>query len=156
MTADRSETTAYHEAGHAVVAHALGLRVETVSVLEDEESLGRASIPLPEGFQPDDQGEGSVDLMERQLTATLAGAAAQRMFTGEDADLGGNDERGALSLLMSLGETSEEMSAVADAADGRAEAILREEWVAVEALAERLLEAGELTGYQAIASIERS
>jgi hypothetical protein len=39
--------TAYHEAGHAVVAHRLGYRVEGASIVEKEGSKGRIKLPNP-------------------------------------------------------------------------------------------------------------
>lgn len=140
--------TAYHEAGHAVVAYYMGLAIESVSIVEDEESRGRVHSPLPEGFQPDEQREGNIEVLESHLAVCLAGATAQELFTGEFVELEGNDLYGATRLMGSLGDTA------SDEAEQRAKDILRTEWTTVEALAARLLEQGELNSEQAVAVIE--
>jgi hypothetical protein len=47
--------TAYHEAGHAVIAFHLGigLKKRAISINEDEESLGRVGTRLALGERPD-------------------------------------------------------------------------------------------------------
>jgi Peptidase family M41 len=142
--------TAYHEAGHAVVAYFMGLTIEGVSIVEeDEESRGLCFTPLPEGFQPDEQREGTVEILESHLAACLAGAVAQEMYTGETVQLEGNDLDGATHLMVSLDYTC------SDEVEQRAKDILRREWAAVEELAARLLEQGEINSEQAIAAMER-
>ncbi len=146
--------TAYHEAGHAVVAHFTGLAFETVSIIEDDESWGRCRTPLPEGFQPDEQGEGSLEVLKNHLAVRFAGAAAQEIFTGGFVEVEGNDLNGALHLVGSLAGNTDQMNAELEEARQRAKGILHREWASVEALAARLLEQGELDGEQAVAVIE--
>jgi ATP-dependent Zn protease len=146
--------TAYHEAGHAIVAHFTGCPIESVSIIDDDESLGRCITPLPEGFQPDDQEDGSMEVLESHLAVCLAGAAAREILTGETVELMGNDLDGAIKLMGSLGGNSEQMNAAADEAQRRAKSILEREWAAVEALVGALLERGELDGEQTVAVIE--
>ena len=55
------ELAAYHEAGHAVVAHALGVEVESVSIVHYEGSMGHTTTPLPENADSSDE-EASADL----------------------------------------------------------------------------------------------
>lgn len=145
--------TAYHEAGHAVVAHAQGLGFESVSIVEDEDSLGRCHVTLPEGFQPDERREGSVEILEAHLAVCLAGALAQELFTGESVELAANDLSGALKLVGSLGASSEQMNARIEEAEQRARGILHRGWPAVEALAARLLEQEELDSERTAAVI---
>ena len=118
--------------------------------------MGRCLTPLPKGFQPDEQEEESTDLIDSQLAVCIAGAVAQQMWIGRPVELNGNDLSGATKLISSLGGTPEQMSAIADAAQERAETILRREWSGVEALAADLLERGELTGEQAVATIRKA
>lgn len=50
MLRDRLTTTAYHEAGHAILAWAAGYMVQVVSIEEIDDSLGRLQfVPLPPG-----------------------------------------------------------------------------------------------------------
>lgn len=67
--------TAYHEAGHAVVALALDRPVHRVSVLPNRERLGQCEF-----------GKGvsrpSEDWIEREILISLAGMAAEAKHTG--------------------------------------------------------------------------
>src|SRR3984957_20880458 len=77
---DRSfeETTAYHEAGHAVVALALGRPVQHVSILPDRDFLGACKFGKP-AFRPTE------DWLEREILIALGGIAAEARFTGNYA-----------------------------------------------------------------------
>src|SRR5262249_39435875 len=72
------EITAYHEAGHAVVALALGRPVHRVSVLPDREHLGTCQFGKGV-FRP------SEDWLEREALISLGGIAAEARFTGNYA-----------------------------------------------------------------------
>ncbi|MFO0806931.1 MAG: hypothetical protein U0791_27835 [Gemmataceae bacterium] len=67
--------TAYHEAGHAVIALALDRPVHRVSVLPNRERLGQCEF-----------GKGvsrpSEDWIEREILISLAGMAAEAKHTG--------------------------------------------------------------------------
>jgi Peptidase family M41 len=43
----KKQTIAYHEAGHAVVAHRVGYRVDVVSIVPKGASEGRTKLPNP-------------------------------------------------------------------------------------------------------------
>ena len=68
--------TAYHEAGHAVVALALGRPVHRVSVLPDRERLGLCEFGKGV-FRP------SEDWLEREILIALGGIAAEARHTGD-------------------------------------------------------------------------
>lgn len=67
--------TAYHEAGHAVIALALGRRVQRVSILPGRGWLGRCEFQKGR-LRP------SEDWLEREILISLAGAAAEARHTG--------------------------------------------------------------------------
>jgi ATP-dependent Zn protease len=67
--------TAYHEAGHAVVALALDRPVHRVSVLPNRERLGQCEFGKSV-FRP------SEDWIEREILISLAGMAAEARHTG--------------------------------------------------------------------------
>lgn len=67
--------TAYHEAGHAVVALALDRPVHRVSVLPNRERLGQCEFGKGR-FRP------SEDWLEREILIALAGMAAEARHTG--------------------------------------------------------------------------
>ena len=69
------EVTAYHEAGHAVVALALGRPVHRVSVLPNRDRLGQCEVRKG-AFRPTD------DWLEREILISLAGMAAEARHTG--------------------------------------------------------------------------
>src|SRR5947208_13339112 len=76
MEPSHEEATAYHEAGHAVAALALGRPVDHVSVLPDRERLGQCEFKKP-AFRP------SEDWVEREILISLAGIAAEARHTGD-------------------------------------------------------------------------
>jgi cell division protease FtsH len=149
------EETAYHEAGHAVVAHRLGITMESASIVEHEDSWGPIHSPLPEGFQPDEQAEGSIEVLKKHLAVCLAGATAQEVLANKPVELTGNDLSGATTLLGALGGDTGQMSGAADEAWERARRILRRERAAVEAVAAALMERNELQGEAVARIIER-
>lgn len=84
--------TAHHEAGHAVVALALGRPVDRVSVLPDRVNLGTCEFRKGV-FRP------SEDWLEREGLIALGGIAAEARFTGEYAwDGAARDYRYVLGL----------------------------------------------------------
>src|SRR5580700_4464503 len=78
MEPPHNEATAYHEAGHAVVALALGQPVQRVSALPDRQHLGRCEFRKGV-FRP------SEDWLERQILIALGGIAAEARHTGNYA-----------------------------------------------------------------------
>ena len=72
---DHDRATAYHEAGHAVVALILGRPVQRVSILPDSQRLGVCEF-----------GKGVVrpseDWLEKEILISLGGIAAEARFTG--------------------------------------------------------------------------
>ena len=78
MSSQSPESTAYHEAGHAVIALALGRTVQRLSILPKLESLGRCE------FQKG-RTRPSEDWLEREILISLAGLAAEARHTGEYA-----------------------------------------------------------------------
>src|SRR5687768_16582917 len=86
-TTNSKESTAYHEAGHAVVALALGRPVDQVSILPDRERLGVCKF-CKRVYRP------SEDWVEREILIALGGIAAEARFTGNYAwDGAGRDQQ---------------------------------------------------------------
>lgn len=138
---DPTPATAYHEAGHAVVALALDRPVQRVSIQADRERLGVCQFGKSV-IRP------SEDWLEREILISLAGLAAEARFTGKYAWEGAaRDQQYAHKL------------AVQRAGDRQAERLLRrllskvehllgqeEHWQAVEQIAAALLEHGVISG----------
>src|SRR5882724_1470371 len=75
MKTPPDEATAYHEAGHAVVALALGRQVHQVSILPNRDRLGVCEFRKP-SFRPTE------DWVEREILISLGGIAAEARHTG--------------------------------------------------------------------------
>jgi ATP-dependent Zn protease len=136
------ELAAYHEAGHAVVAHTLGVEVEGVSIVQDQGSSGHTTTPRPDNVDSSDE-EVSADL-EKHLITGVAGAASEELLTEELSDLRGKDLEGVAKLLMGLEDAGAPVQADSEEALDKAKSILRDNWGSVQALAEALLEHEEL------------
>lgn len=79
------EATAYHEAGHAVIALALDRPVVKVSIEPDRERLGICAFGKA-------VLRSSQDWLEREVLIALAGMAAEAAHTGRyDRDAAGRD-----------------------------------------------------------------
>ncbi len=76
MEMPHDRITAYHEAGHAVVALALGRPVQRVSILPTSDHLGRCEFRKPV-VRPTD------DWLEQEILIFLAGLAAEAKHTGD-------------------------------------------------------------------------
>jgi Peptidase family M41 len=81
------EATAYHEAGHAVVALILGRPVDEVSVLANRDAIGVCKFGKAR-MRP------SEDWQEREMLIALGGIAAEARHTGNYAwDAAGRDQQ---------------------------------------------------------------
>lgn len=76
MSLMNHEATAYHEAGHAVIALELGRSIQRVSIVPGREWLGRCE------FQKG-RVRPSEDWLEREILIALAGLAAEARHTGQ-------------------------------------------------------------------------
>ena len=77
---DARSRIAYHEAGHAVIGHALGITLRSVSIIPGKDFSGKLLIDHP--LRHVDLGHDASDRArlkaERYIMATLAGPIAQR------------------------------------------------------------------------------
>jgi ATP-dependent Zn protease len=142
MSDASAEATAYHEAGHAVMALALGRPVDRVSIRPSKEQLGVCHFRKPV-FRP------SEDWVEREMLIALAGLAAEAKFTGtyawEEAD---RDRRYAAGLARERAGNAKQAERLERRLLAKAEHLLSQDgnWRAVERLAAELLRQGEISG----------
>lgn len=133
--------TAYHEAGHAAVALALGRLVQRVSALPDRDRLGWCEFKKGP-YRP------SEDWVEREVLIALAGMAAEARHTGTYArEEAGRDLRFARSLLVQrAGESRAER--LERRLLAKTESLLADDgvWAAVEAIVGELLKHGAIGG----------
>ncbi|MBX7105357.1 MAG: hypothetical protein K1X57_14835 [Gemmataceae bacterium] len=133
--------TAFHEAGHAVAALALGRPVQRVSILPTRVELGWCEFRKGV-FRPTE------DWLEREMLIALAGLAAEARHTGEyHWDGAHHDLRYARKLAIErAGERKAER--LERRMLSKAENLLADDdhWRAVETIAKELLERGEISG----------
>ena len=139
------EATAYHEAGHAVAALALDRPVMRVSIRPGGDFLGTCAFGKSV-FRP------SEDWLEREALISLAGLAAEARHTGAyDVASAGRDLHYARKLAIQRAGNERQAERLERRLLAKAEHLLDQgaNWAAVEAIAQALLEAGEISGRQA-------
>jgi ATP-dependent Zn protease len=136
--------TAYHEAGHAVLALALGRPVQGVSVLPNRDRLGvcefRKGVYRP-----------SEDWVEREILIALGGIAAEAIHTG---DYAWDEAERDLQYVRGLAEQRagrRQAERLERRMLAKAEHLLAKpgHWQAVELIAAELLRCGEISGRSA-------
>ena len=140
-----SIATAYHEAGHAVVALELDRPVVKVSILPDRDRAGIChfgkAVTRP-----------TEDWIEREMLIALAGMAAEARHTGTyDREAAGRDLRYARALSTGRAGNARQAERLERRMLSRVENMLDEDqvWLAVERIAAELLRQGEMSGRQA-------
>lgn len=142
--------TAYHEAGHAVVALALGRPVHRVSVLPNRDRLGQCEFGKGV-FRP------SEDWVEREVMISLGGLAAEARHTGQYG--WAEAERDLRHVRKLLAQTTDRAAArVEKRMLAKVENLLADDghWRAVERIAAELLVHGVISGRAARHLYERA
>ena len=139
------EATAYHEAGHAVMALSLGRPVHRVSIVARQNWLGLCEFR--KGVQ-----RPSDDWLETELLIALAGMVAEAIHTGRPDELGAaRDLRHARKLMLAR-TTERSLPRYEQRMVNKADCHLRDDatWRAVEAIAQALLDSATLSGRAAM------
>ena len=134
--------TAYHEAGHATVAFALGRDVQRVSILPNQLWLGRCE--LKKGAL-----RASKDPRETEVLILLGGLAAESRHTGRYAwGAAAHDLRGVESLLRTRARNERQLERLIRRLLDKTEYLLDDDgrWAAVESIAAELLKVTSLRG----------
>jgi ATP-dependent Zn protease len=127
--------TAFHEAGHAVVAHCVGLQVTRILINSDDESGGTDTLPYND--------LATID----QATFLFAGLQAQNIWQARPVPvhlIGGKDFGDFNTLTKDLSD--KERDALRFDAYERANRLLLANKAKVEAVAKRLMERGQMEG----------
>ncbi|HEY5617047.1 MAG TPA: DUF3175 domain-containing protein [Vicinamibacterales bacterium] len=148
---------AFHEAGHAVAAYHLHVRLRRISIGSDEgNALGWLELWLPHVTSGEADDIRSAHVIERHIIVLLAGAQAERIGVGRASYPGGGlDFYEAMRRAESICRTSEETSAYLRWLQMRAHSLVeRPTWrQPIEALATRLLERRDLSARETRAII---
>jgi len=141
---ESERVTAYHEAGHAVMAQLCGQQITRVEIVGDADLTGSVdSLRFPADPALDDGSDAIAD----RIKCTLAGMVAEAMVSGrEDWDEKSEDLDLAVRLAMQLVDDCEAVLPYLEALRREIEQELSDRWVAVELLAIELLHRKALTG----------
>ena len=150
MEANYDEATAYHEAGHAVVALILGRPVQRVSILPNHEHLGVCKFGKAV-IRP------SEDWLEREILIALGGIAAEARLTDNYAWDGAARDQQYVQRLAVERAGVRRAERLQRRLLAKAEHLLADEghWQAVELIAAELMRLGEISGRSARHLFER-
>jgi len=145
------QATAYHEAGHAVVALILGRPVQYVSILPNRERLGVCEFGKG-ASRPTD------DWLEREILIALAGIAAEARHTGNYAWDGAARDQIYVQRLTEQRAGDRRAERLQRRLLAKVEHLLTDErhWQGVELIAAELIKQGEISGRTAKHLFERA
>jgi hypothetical protein len=130
--------SAYHEAGHATTARVLGIAVESVTIIPDEnyergEVFAAALTVLVEPLKLHDNAS-----VETAALILLAGEAAQKKYLSRDCIRQEDYEadRETLNRLVDASDVPRLLQ--------KTEALIEDNWTEIEALAQELLRKGRI------------
>jgi len=140
---------AYHESGHFVVAHALGLHehIHVIDIRPAQDYAGVCMGELP-ALRSDEDYEDAITELYAGLAAELYHNPAYPVASRARA---ADDDAKAEYLMEDLEAVDE---GLVERLRLRAGQLVEENWAAVEALAEALLRKGHLYGLEAEAIVE--
>ena len=143
------EATAFHEAGHAVMAFFEHLRVDEISIVENDDSKGRTRHEDPlRNIHLDIDGSNRARLRaEAAIRVALAGPIAQRLHSpkGYRRYHGDFDHRQASEIISDITGSTEEANAYMRLLEIQTKQALGMKWPIVQHLAEALLERRRLS-----------
>jgi hypothetical protein len=141
MQSTHDKLTAYHEAGHAVVALVLDRPVHRVSILPNRERSGQCEFGKGV-FRP------SEDSLEREILIALAGLAAESRHSGTYAmDAADRDLRYVRRLVLQR-KSERAAPRYEERMLAKVEALLGDDaiWQAVELIVAELMKQGVISG----------
>lgn len=146
--ADSERLTAFHEAGHALMAELCGQQITGVEIVGDAEHAGSTEA-LRFHADPDEGADprASSEEIECRLRCVLAGVVAESMVSGRPRwDDTSGDLDVAVRLAMKLVDDCEDVLPLLEEVGADVGAELERRWAAVELLAAELLEHKRLSG----------
>lgn len=146
LAATQLTATAYHEAGHAVMAMVLGRSVQKVTVLPRNTAGG---IRLGICEMQKSRVKGSKTLVDDEVLVLFAGMVAEARYTGQYCPDGAlQDLRSIKRLLLHRTRDERQLQRVQQRLLAKAEHLLGSEGhaLAIELIAGELLEKGTVSG----------
>jgi hypothetical protein len=149
--------TAYHEAGHAVIAHALGYTPRSVSIIPRGEDTGlvRHAAAL-RGVQSAAVRSARARLrIERAIQICFAGPLAQRRYRARSwrHQHGRSDFAQAAALARRLCRSKKTAAALLQRLEIAAGALVEAHWADIAQVAETLIERQEMAGREIVACL---
>lgn len=144
---DELRATAYHEAGHAVMALALGRLIDRVTIVPGKTQFGLATLGQCKVQKT--RAKSSKDWLEDEMLILLAGMVAESQFTGQYSTAGATqDLRAVRRLAESRSGGGRQVERLERRALDKTEYILADSqhWQAVEAIVKQLLEHQTISG----------
>lgn len=135
------EVTAYHEAGHAVIALALGRTIHKVSVLPNRERLGECRFGKGDARATD-------DWVEREILISLGGMAAEARHTGTYATAEAKHDLRFVRKLAMARKSNRAVERYEERMLSKVEYMLNDDgtWKAVQLIAAELVKHGAISG----------
>jgi len=140
--------TAYHEAGHAVMATLCGQRITEVEIVGDEDHTGSVqSLRFADEHGPNNEPGIPSAPTERRLLCVAAGMVAENLVSGRGQwDESCEDLDTAVHLAMKVVGDCERVIPYLEIVREHTDDLLHRNWRAVEALADVLMERRCVTG----------
>jgi hypothetical protein len=149
----KKHPTAFHEAGHTVVAYFLGVRLKKVSIIPGKDYVGVViHEKVVRGLAPEvDTSLRNFDRMEKLARIALAGDIAQKIHAPRSGDGASSDRQTVADVAFRLNGSSEAASAWITWLKISVTDMLKHRWAFVDAVAHELVRQKELTREQVAA-----
>jgi hypothetical protein len=141
------KATAYHEAGHAVMALFLGRPIQKVTIAPGKSAIGDPHLGMCHIKK--EPGKGSKDWFEDEIMILLAGMVAESQITGQYCAAGAaQDLRYVRRFLQSRAESDRQIERLERRLLSKTENHLSDAtlWTAVESIAAELLKSETISG----------
>jgi len=162
MTRIGRKQVAYHEAGHAVMAHTIGRGFRSITIVAHAHYRGCLQATSMPRFQPDianrcmqlEGDSGHVTRLRKEILMAFGGPVALSISCGRTYRFGTAGDDADLDLAREYANcccsSEEEAQALLDWLRLRAINIMRRDqvWAKVEGLTQRLLEVGKMNGQE--------
>lgn len=143
----RLTATAYHEAGHAVMALSLGRLIQKVTILPGKSQFGELRLGVCEIRKG--RSKASKDLLKDEVLILLAGMVAEARFTGQYCQQGATqDLRNIRRLLHNRASSENQLERLQRRLLDKTEHLLRDEGhaKAIELIARELIQKTTISG----------